>query len=136
MIVLSNSAAQTIAAGQSVIFDTVVVKTGCAEHHRGNSSSVQLCSNKGVYDLAFSGNITNATATDAVQLTIASGGDPLQETRMISTPAAANNYNNVASETIVRNSCCAADNRITVVNTGTATLTLAPNCALVIKRLG
>lgn len=136
MIVLSNSAAQTIAAGQSVIFDTVVVKTGCAEHHRGNSSSVQLCSGSGVYNLAFSGNITNSSGTDPVQLTIAAGGDPLQETRMISTPGASGNYNNVASETIIRNSCCAADNRVTVVNTGTTALSLAPNCALVIKRLG
>lgn len=136
MIVLSNSAAQTIAAGQSVIFDTVVVKTGCAEYHRGNSSSVQLCSGNGVYSLSFSGNITNSSGTDSVQLAIATGGDTLSETQMISTPAVAGNYNNVSSETIIRNGCCAANNRITVTNTGTVSLSLAPNCALVVKRLG
>jgi hypothetical protein len=136
MIVLSNSAAQTIAAGQSVIFDTTVIKTGCAEYHRENSSSVQLCSNSGVYELYFKGNVTNASGTDAVQLVLTSGGDTLQETQMISTPSASGSYNTVSSMTLIRNGCCITDNRIIVTNNGTVAVTLAANSALVIKRIG
>lgn len=135
MIVLSNSAAQTIGVGQSIIFNTVVTKTGCAEHHRGNSGSVQLCANNGIYSLAFTGNVTNPSGTAAVQLAITSSGDVLQETTMIST-AAQSVFNNVSAKTYIKTSCCGSDNRISVTNTGTVPLTIAPNCALAIKREG
>ena len=135
MIVLSNSAAQTIGVGQSVVFNTVVTKTGCAEHHRGNSSSVQLCANNGIYSLDFTANITNPDGTAPVQIAITSSGDILQETTMIST-AAQSAYNNVSAKTFIKTSCCGSDNRISVTNTGTVPLTIAANSALAIKREG
>lgn len=136
MIVLSNSAAQTLAAGQSLTFDVTVTKSGCAEHHRTNSSSVQLCAKNGLYDIFFKGNVTGATAGTTVQLAMASGGDILAETVMQSTPSTEALYNNVSAKTLIRTSCCDGDNRITVINNGTTAITVGPNTALVVQRKG
>ena len=53
MIVLSNNASQTLAAGQSMIFNTTVLKCGSTECHRANTSSVKLTRN-GIYKVEFS----------------------------------------------------------------------------------
>lgn len=37
MIELSNTADQVLTAGQSITFDKVLLKTGCAECHRANT---------------------------------------------------------------------------------------------------
>lgn len=131
MIVVSNTTTQTIQPGQAITFDTVVLHSGCAEYHRGGSSSVAL-KRSGVYEVHFTGNIGAATAAGQVRLAVQMDDDTLQETTMISTPAAVNAYANVSAATIVRN---CGNNRITVVNTGTTALSLAPNSGLFLKRV-
>lgn len=132
MIVVSNSTEQTLQPGQSITFDTVVLHTGNGECHRQNSLYVKLrC--RGVYSLQFSGNISGATADTPVQLTIEAGGEPLNETTMISTPAAANAFNNVSTGTLYGN-CCNDCSRISVTNTGTEAVTVGANTALTIIR--
>lgn len=133
MIVVSNTTTQTIQPGQAITFDTVVLHSGCAEYHRGGSSSVAL-KRSGVYEVHFTGNIGAATAAGQVRLAVQMDGDTLPETTMISTPAAVNTYANVSAATIVRN-CNSGNNRITVVNTGTTALSLAPNSGLFLKRV-
>ena len=132
MIVLSNSTEQTLTPGQSLTFNLVKLRTGCAERFRLGTGSVKLnC--PGVYDIHFSGNISG-TVAGAVQLAIEIGGDPLTETTMISTPAAAGDFANVATHTYVKN--CPNDyDRITVTNTGTSDVVVAPNAELSIGRL-
>lgn len=132
MIVLSNTAEQTIAPGQAIIFDEVILRAGCCECHRRNTGSVKLRAN-GIYSVGFSGNIGGETAATAVQLSIDLGGSTLPETTMISVPVAIADRNNVSTETRVRN-CCGDYDRVSVVNTGTVPVIVAANSSFVIDR--
>lgn len=133
MIVLSNSEEVTVAAGQPVIFDTVVSHTGKGECHRPNTGSVKMCC-QGIYELHFSGNITGDTAATPVQLQLQTTGVNLPETIMIAVPAAAGDLVNVGTETLYRNMCCDFD-RVSVVNTGTEPVTIGAGSAFFVKRV-
>lgn len=133
MIELTNSITQVVQPGQSVAFDTVVLHTGCGEYYRRNTPSIKLRAN-GIYDVAFSGNITGSIAATPVQLAIALGGIALPETVMVSTPATANAFNNVATSTFVQNTCGDFD-RVTVVNSGTEPVTISANMKFSVRRL-
>lgn len=133
MIELTNTAAQTIQPGQAVTFDKVLLHTGCGEcFTRRANNSVKL-RNNAVYEVSFSGNIAG-TAAGVVQLAIALGGQALPETVMVSTPAAANTFNNVSTGTLIKDCCCDVD-RISVVNTGTTPVLLSANMNLRVKRV-
>lgn len=132
MLVLSNTTAQTLAPGESIVFDDVILRSGCGECHRANTSSVKLRAT-GVYAVSFSGNI-GGVAAGAAQLSIQLGGSTLPETTMITTTAAAGDLNNVSTETRVKN-CCGDYDRIVVTNTGTADITVGANTALVVNRV-
>lgn len=136
MIVLSNSVAQTVAPGAAVTFDTVKFRSGCGEcFDKRIPTSVKLTGRGGSYRVEFSGNISGTAAGTPVQLAIAFGGSALPETVMVSTPSAANAFNNVGTGTDVRNDCCDFD-RITVVNSGTVPVLLSANMNLRITREG
>lgn len=136
MIVLSNTTAVTVAPGAAIPFNRLVQKSGCGEcWNRQLPNSVKLRVHNGVYSLGFSGNVSSATAGTPVQLSIAVGGQPLIETTMISTPSAADVFNNVSTETRFGSCCCDMD-RVTVINSGTAPLTLDANSAFVVDRRG
>lgn len=132
MIVLSNTTEQTLAPGQSITFDDVILHSGCCECHRNNTSSVKLRSN-GIYRITFSGNIGGPTAATPVQLSFTLTGVTLPETTMISVPAAVGDRNNVATETRVKN-CCGDYDRISVTNTGANSVIVAPGTSFVIDR--
>lgn len=134
MISLSNSTTQAVAAGSSITFDVVNLKTGCAECHRANTASVKLCARPAIYEVHFSANVTNASGTDAVQLALQLSGDTLPDTLMVSTPSAAGAVNNISVTTLIRNNCCDYD-RVTVTNTGTSTISVSPNATLFVKRV-
>lgn len=134
MILLSNLTTRTLAPGQALTLDKLFkTKNGCECFNPQAPTSVKLCS-PGTYEVSFSANITNPTGTDTVQLAIAIGGQPLAETYMNSSPAAAGRLNNVAKTTFVRNCCCDLD-RISIINTGTVPVAVAPNGSLAIHRL-
>lgn len=133
MIELSNTTAQTIAAGQALTFDTVVLRSGCAESHRTNSGIVTLRADCAIYEVHFAANISG-TAAGPVQLAIALDGEPLVETTLISTVGAAGDMNNVATATLVRTGCGCCG-RITVVNNGTEPVVVGANPALFVKRV-
>jgi len=132
MISLMNSTAQTLTAGQTMAFDTVVFHTGCSECYRKGTGSVKMTRN-GIYEVSFNANVTAATAGDVVQLSIQQGGVTVPESTMISTPAAANAVNNVACDIPLQN-CCDYE-RITVVNTGTTDVVISANAQLFVKRV-
>ena len=133
MIQLSNSTAQTLAPGQSLTFDSVLLKSGCAETHRVNSSIVTLRANCGIYEIHFTGNVS-APSASPVQLALQLDGETLPETTMneeITTPGVGQN---VAAATLIRTGCGCCG-RVGVVNTGTTTLSVIANTSLFIKRV-
>lgn len=134
MISLSNTAIQTVEVGKPITFNTVLSKTGCAECHRAGTGSVKLCAKNAIYQVEFTGNITNASGTDPVQLAAQLGGDTLPETAMIFTPGASSAVGNVSTSFPIRNNCCDYD-RITIVNTGTVAVTVSANPILFIHRI-
>lgn len=131
MILLTNTEPQTVPAGGSVTFGTVVFQTGNGECHRGGSATVSLRF-KGIYEVEFSANVGGVEAGDVtVQLEL--DGDVLPETVMDSVTAAAGDLENVSTMTAIRN-CCGDAGRITVVNGGDADVTVA-NPKLYVKRV-
>lgn len=138
MIVVSNTAAVVLTPGQALTFNDLIWKSGCAESFRNAGSSVRIA--EGVYEIAFNGNVTNADAATAVQLNLAIDGSILPETTMISTPNAINAINNVSASTVIgnRGGCCNLNPgsvSLTVVNSGTTNVTIAPNSKLSVKRV-
>ena len=133
MIELSNTAAQTIAPGQSLTFDTVILKTGCAEAHRTNSGIVTLKADCAVYEIHFAANIS-ATAAGTAQLAISLDGEPLVETTMINTISTAGDPDNAATATLVKTGCGCCG-KISVTNTGTTSVIVSANPALFVKRV-
>ena len=133
MIQLSNSTAQTLAPGQSLTFDSVLLKSGCAETPRANSSIVTLRATCGIYEIHFTGNVS-APSASPVQLALQLDGETLPETVMneeITTPGVGQN---VAAATLIRTGCGCCG-RVGVVNTGTTTLSVIANTSLFIKRV-
>lgn len=129
MIVLSNTAAQTIQPGSAAMFDVVKLHTGYGEFHRAGSGSVRL--RAGLYAFEFTGNVGGAAGTQP-NLAIAVDGDPLPETTMAETVALATDVHNVHASTKFCNRF--GGSTMTVVNTGSTPVELAANPALVVKR--
>lgn len=129
MIVVSNTTAQTLQPGQSLVFDRVAQRSGCGECFRVGSNFVRL---KGsLYELSYSGNI-GAVAAGPAQISMQVGGSTLPETTRISQTAAAGNLNSVSADTGYC-ACCDFD-RVTITNTGTAAITVGVGFALKIVR--
>lgn len=136
MINLSNTTEQVLLPGQSITFDLTLLHTGCcprAERHRTGSANVELVRGD-IFDIDFSANIAGEAA-GAIQLSVMLDGEALPEGTMISTPAAANEVNNVARPGIkIRKIGCS--NTVSVRNTGTANIILPAKSALLsIKRV-
>jgi len=114
---------QTVETGQSVVFNTEVVRGGCAERHRAGSAQLTLVK-PGRYLVSFAGNIavpaTGGTVGE-ISLGIALNGEPLTGSIMRATPAAISEYFNVATMHYidVPCGCCVT---ITVQNTGASTV--------------
>lgn len=134
MIELTNTTAQTIPVGGMVTFDKVLLKSGCDVCYNAMvPTSVKLRA-KNIFDIEFHANITSDTAGNTVQLAVAVAGAPLVQTAMNATPAAANDLVNVSAGTYLRNCCCDLD-RVSVMNTGTVPVTIAPNSSFRIAHL-
>lgn len=132
MIILTNSVSQEVAPGQSLSFNTDILKTGCAECHRVGSGAVVLRQQQAIYELHFSANI-GATSPGVAQLAIDINGSSMPETTIISQTAAAGDVNNVSIVDAVRTCCCGPET-ITVVNTGETTVVIE-NPSLFVKRI-
>lgn len=133
MILLTNSAEITLAAGQVLTFDTVALRFGCGEYHRENSSAVKMCFN-GPYIASFSGNIGGTTAATPVQLAFAIGGEVLTDSVMISTPAAVGDLNNVSKTVGLVNRCGDYD-RIAIINNGTEPVVVGAGSSFLVTRV-
>lgn len=99
MIELINTVAQTVATGQSVVYDTTAVKGGCAERHRPGSAQLVLMK-PGRYLVGFSGNIAVPTGgtVGEISLAITYDGEVMTGSTMRVTPAAVEEYFNVSTQ--------------------------------------
>jgi len=133
VIILTNTASQELAPGQSLIFNNVILHTGCSECFRNNSGSVTLGRKNAIYEISFDSNIGSTTAATPAQLDVMLNNTPLSETTMISTTAAVGDLNHVGAHTGVQTCCCGPE-YITVTNTGDTTITVE-DPSLFIKRV-
>lgn len=138
MEITANSV-QTVATGQNILYtDTVVAGNQCILHREG-SGIVKLrgltnqC--RARFKITFNGNIAIPTSGTVVAISaaIAISGEPVAATNMIVTPAAGENYFNIASVTFVDvpSGCCTD---ISVKNTSTQDI-LVQNANLIIERV-
>ena len=138
MEITANSV-QTVATGQNILYtDTVVAGNQCILHREG-SGIVKLrgltnqC--RARFKITFNGNIAIPTGgtVGAISAAIAISGEPVAATNMIVTPAAGENYFNIASVTFVDvpSGCCTD---ISVKNTSTQNI-LVQNANLIIERV-
>ena len=118
------NALQTVEVNQNVLFSDVTVCGNCSIIHRAGSGLVGL---RGItnqcrarYRVFFSGNIAIPTGgtVEPISLAIAIDGEPVASSLMIETPAAAEEFNNVASAVFldVPRNCCV---QVSVRNTST-----------------
>lgn len=133
MIQLTNTAAQTLAPGQALTFDSVQLKTGCAEHHRVNSSIATLRAKCATYEVSFGASV-GGTAAGPVQLGIELDGEPIFTGTVTDYVTVAADPVSVARTIPVRTDsfCCG---RLTVVNTGTSDVIVSPGASLYVRRV-
>ena len=132
MIVLSNTTAQTLKPGESLIFDNTVIQSGCAEYHSDHSSSV-LILKPGMYEIHFTGNVAGIEDESTLRLGIRAGSNTLSETTMMKTVCHKEHYSNVAAATIVR--CETKGKAIGVTNIGAVPIVIAPHSSIFVKRV-
>lgn len=136
MIELSNTNAQTLAAGQSAVFDIVLLHTGCAECHRPGSNAVFLTQKNGIYEVSFNANIGATTAGDTAELSITLNASTLQETTSSVVSVAAGDLQNVSASTFVKTFCCGGIGySVLLTNTGTTEINIGDHPRLSIKRI-
>jgi len=134
----TNAAAQTVAAGQAVTFSqTAVPGTACIQHREGSGiATLRGLTNqcRARFLVHFGGNIAIPTGgtVEAISVAISLAGEALAASTAIVTPAATENYFNVAVETYVDvpRGCCL---NVAVENTGTQAI-LVQNANLIITR--
>lgn len=139
MEIIAN-AAQTVATNQDVLFTNTVVGCNNSMVHRTGSGLVSLrgltnCQCRARYKVFFSGNIAIPTGgtVGSISLSLALDGEPVSSTSMIVTPAAVNQFNNVASAIFidVPKGCC---EQVSVRNTSTQPI-VVQNANLIIERV-
>ena len=136
MIELINTAVQTVQPLQAVVYNEVVYKSRrCAEGYRGDGGLVKL-TDPGIYRVTFNGNIAVPTGETVgeISVAIAADGEVLAGTTARVTPAAVENYFNVALNTLVRVPCgCCVP--VSVRNTSDIPI-LVDNPDIVVARIG
>lgn len=137
---LTANTAQTVAANQDVLFTNTAVCGNNSIVHRQGSGLITLrgltsCQCRARYRVFFSANVavpTGGTA-DSISLTLALDGEPISATSMIVTPAAVNQFNNVASAIFidVPKGCC---EQVSVRNTSTQPI-VVQNANIIVERV-
>ena len=118
MIELINTTVQTVAAGQSVVYNAAAVRSKCGpERHRNGSSFITL-TQPGRYLVSFSGNIAvpEGETVGEISLGVTQDGEVLGGSLMRVTPAAIEEYFNVSTQHYVDVYCGCCVN-VGVLNT-------------------
>ena len=137
---ITANAAQTVAAGQNVVFSDTAVPGNCSIMHREGSGLAKLrgltstqC--RARFKATFGGNIavpTGGTA-GAISLALTIDGEAVAATTMTVTPAAVGEYFNVSSSVYldIPSSCCS---QISVENTSAQSISIQ-NANLIVERV-
>ena len=136
---ITANALQTVASNQNVQFTDTSVCGSCSILHRAGSGLVTL---RGItnqcrarFKAFFSGNIAIPTGgtVEAISLALAINGEPIATTTMITTPAAVEEFANVATAVYldVPADCCIT---ISVKNISTQDVDVQ-NANLIIERV-
>lgn len=139
---LTANAAQTVAAGQNVLFTDAPVKCNRGYVvHRAGAGLVMLrgacngCASVARYKVMFAGNISVPTGgtAGAISVAISIGGEAVPQTTATATPAAVGDAWNVATAAFVDvpRGCCA---NIAVRNISTQAIDVA-NANLMVERV-
>lgn len=136
---ITASSLQTVAANQNILFtETPISGKGCIIHREGSG----LTTLRGLTDqcnarflVSFSGNVGLPTGgtVGSISLGIAINGEALQSSIMTVTPAAVENYFNVASAVYVSvpKGCCTS---VSVENTSAQSINVQ-NANLIVTRV-
>ena len=136
---LTANALQTVEANQNVLFTDEVVSGSCSILHRDGSGQVTL---RGItnqcrarFKAFFSGNIALPAegTVEAISLALAINGEAVASTIMIQTPAAVEEFANVASAVYldVPAGCCVT---VSVRNTSAQAIDIQ-NANLIVERV-
>jgi hypothetical protein len=136
---LTANALQTVELNQNILFTDEAVCGSCSILHRSGSGIVTL---RGItnqcrarFKAFFSGNIAIPTAgtVEAISLALAINGEPIASTTTIVTPAAVEEFFNVASAVYidVPAGCCVS---VSVKNTSTQAIDVQ-NANLIVERV-
>lgn len=105
---VTNTELQTVPSGNVVVYDAVAVRPSCCMNYREGSGQITLrgtrsCQRVARYLITFGANVALPAAADVVpiNLAIAINGEPVPSTTMISTPTAAEAFDNVSASTYV-----------------------------------
>lgn len=139
MAEFTNTALQTVAVGQNVVFSETPICSGNNVYHREGSGIVRLRSItqqcKSRYKVSFGANIQipEGGTVDEISLAIALDGEALGSATMIVTPAAAEDFWNVHATVFIEvpRGCCAT---IAVENTSTQAIGVQ-NANLIVERV-
>lgn len=141
----SAVAAQLVATNQNVLFTEEPVRGGDCVMHREGSGIITLrglvrnrgcnCNAKARYKVSFGGNIAIPTGGTAgpISLALAIAGEPVPATQMIVTPAAVNEFFNVARSIYIEipAGCC---QELSVKNTSGTNITVQ-NANIIVERV-
>ena len=133
------NAVQTVAENQNILFTETPICGSCSIMHRAGSGLVNL---RGItnqcrarFKVFFNGNIAIPTGgtVGPISVAIALDGEPVGSSTMIVTPAAVENYFNVAGEVFVNvpTNCCIT---AAVRNTSDQAI-LVQNASLIVERV-
>lgn len=129
MIVVTNSAAQTVQPGEDVVFSQVSQRCGCDTFFQGAGPLHIKC---GEYQIAFTANVGGAAGTQA-NLAVTVDGAVVPESLMVATVAANADVHNVHCLIVRRN--CIPGSVVGVRNTGTTPVTVQAYPALAVERI-
>ncbi len=136
---ITANALQTVEANQNVLFTETPICGNNSIIHRDGSGLVTLrgatrqC--RALFKIFFSGNIaiSEGGTVEPISIAITQDGEPLASSRMISTPAAVEEFNNVSSAAFVcvPAGCCMT---ISVRNINTQSIDIQ-NANLIVERI-
>ena len=136
---ITANALQTVEANSNILLTDTVIAGNCSILHREGSGLVTL---RGItsqcrarFRATFGANVAipEGGTVAPITLALAINGEPVATTTMISTPAAAETFNNVSSSIFldVPASCCY---QLSVSNIGTAAIDVQ-NANLIVERV-
>lgn len=100
---ITANAIQTVQTGSNILFNTTPVGGSASIIHRDGSGIVTLrgltsTQDRARFRIMFGANVAlpeDTTPITPISFAIAINGEPIQTSAMVSTPAAANQYNNI-----------------------------------------